>query len=500
LEASSALDAKYYQADIALALYHLEQGQFDKALAAITALEKKLPNSPGTYNLKGLAYMGKKDFPQARRNFERALTLNPTLVSAAVNLGKIDLQEKNLPAARSRLQGIVDKDSKNVSAMIALAELARLEKKEPQYLSWLEKAARANPAAFRPRALMAEYYLGEGQQEKALGIAREAVAGRSDSLEALELLGRVQLAAGEKDNAFATYTKLAALAPKSARVHYNLAQTHAAQGDEKATRSALRQALELNPSYADALAALSVLEARTGNHTEAVGLARELQERFPSSPTGLTLEGDAWMAAGRYADAAQSYQKSLATDKSSAAAIKLHLAHARGGDVKKADTFLLDWLKARPGDKVVRTYLAESYGERKQNARAIEQYEILLKAAPKSAVLLNNLAMLYQQQKDPRALPSAEQAYKQEPKNPAIADTLGWILVEQGKVARGLDLLSKAKQAAPRAPEIRYHYAAALAKSGDEAKARAELKSLLSKADPFPQRAAAEELLARLQR
>lgn len=478
LEASSTMGNKDYRADLALVYHFLTEGQFDKALASIAVLEKKLPNSPGTYNLKGQAYIGKKDFAQARKSFEQALKLEPTLVSAAVRLATMDLQEKNLPAARGRYMAILDKDSKSIPAMVGLAELAASEKKEQEYLGWLEKAAKVSPTAFVPRAMMAQYYLGKNEPQKALAVTKEALAGRPDSSDALNLLGQVQLAAGEKENALASYKKLANLTPKSAPAQYNLAKAHAAMGDVKATRSALRKALALNPGYVEAVTSLVALEARTGNHSEALRLARELQKRDPASPTGPILEGDALMAAKAYAQAAKIYEEVLEKHKDSVLAIKRHDALLRAGDIQKAEDSLLIWLKTYPQDQIVRAYLAESYIKRNLNLQAIEQYQILLRAVPNNATLLNNLANLYQEEKDPRALATAEKAYKLQTDNPGIADTLGWILVKQGDPKRGLPLLEKAAARAPKQPEIRYHLAYALAKGGDVTRARREAQQL----------------------
>lgn len=371
---------------------------------------------------------------------------------------------------------ILDKDGKSIPAMVGLAELAALEKKEPEYLGWLERASKVSPAAYTPRAMMAQYYLGKKEPQKALTVAREALAGRPNNPEALDLLGRVQLAAGEKENARSTYIKLATLSPKSESAQYKLARAHAAMGDEKAMRSALRKALELKPDYVDALAALSVLEARTGHHAEAMKVARDLQA--VGSPLGVVLEGDALMMVKRYADAARLYEQAVAKNPNNNLIARQHLALLRAGDAKKADDTLLGWLKAHPQDQAARAYLAESYTKRQLNRQAIEQYQILLSAVPNNAVVLNNLAVLYQEERDPRALPMAEKGYKHNPDNPAHIDTLGWILVQQGQSARGLQLIEKAAVRAPRHPEIRFHKAYALAKMGQVAQARQEIGQL----------------------
>jgi Flp pilus assembly protein TadD len=77
-------------------------------------------------------------------------------------------------------------------------------------------------------------------------------------------------------------------------------------------------------------------------------------------------------------------------------------------------------------------------------------------------------------------------------------DTLGYLLVEQGKLERGLALLRKAAGLAPQAGEIRYHLAVGLHKSGDKAGARKEVEAALAGAQ-FAQADDARSLLKQLQ-
>jgi Tfp pilus assembly protein PilF len=143
-------------------------------------------------------------------------------------------------------------------------------------------------------------------------------------------------------------------------------------------------------------------------------------------------------------------------------------------------------------------YLAEVYLADGQTRSAIEQYEIILQQNPKYMPAMNNLATAYQQEKNPLALEYAEKAYKIAPDNPAIMDTLGWILVEQDNTGRGLPLLRKAVSLAPEVGEIRYHFAAGLVKAGDNSKARKELEILLSSDKGFPSREKAGTLLKQI--
>jgi predicted Zn-dependent protease len=112
--------------------------------------------------------------------------------------------------------------------------------------------------------------------------------------------------------------------------------------------------------------------------------------------------------------------------------------------------------------------------------------------------VLNNLASALSELKDKRALGFAEQALKLQPDNPAIMDTLGWTLVQQGQSERGIKLLQQALSRMPDAAEIQYHLAAAYAGMGDDGRARQELKRLLDSGRAFPQEKQAQDMLKQL--
>ena len=114
-------------------------------------------------------------------------------------------------------------------------------------------------------------------------------------------------------------------------------------------------------------------------------------------------------------------------------------------------------------------------------------------------VLLNNLAWLYYQAKDPRALDTAKKAVQYSQRQAPIIDTLGWILVQQGKAGEGLPYIAEAHKAQLRNPEITYHYAYAVAKTGNAAEARSVLGPLLADGKPFPSRTDAEQLRTTLE-
>ena len=74
------------------------------------------------------------------------------------------------------------------------------------------------------------------------------------------------------------------------------------------------------------------------------------------------------------------------------------------------------------------------------------------------------------------------------------------MLLNSGQADKGLDILRKAADMAPRAPSIHYHLAQALAKTGNRVEARREVQSLLSGGLAFQESDQAKALLKELQK
>ena len=499
LESAVQLDSGKYQADILLIMSHLRRAKFDQALMAIGTLEKKQPNNPLTYNLKAAAYLGKKDTAAARRNLERALTLQPSYVPAATNLAQLDLQKKDRKAARRRFEAILEKEKDNVQALLALAALApRLGATPKERIEWLERATKASPAAVQPKIMLARAYAQAGDPKKGLEIAQQAQLSSPDSAELLDVLGSLQMGSGATEQALATFGKLVKLQPKSPLALYRLASAQTVGGNRTEAAESLKKALSLKPDYVEAQVGLAELESRAGHYDAAIKIAQQLQKQADKSPIGFVLAGDVSMAHKKYTQAVKAYETAYGLGKNSRIAVKLHAAMTRAGKTGEADARLGQLLKESPDDAVVRLYWAEVNLKRGEFKNAVDQYEWMLRKQPDNLLALNNLAWAYQQLKDPRALQTAERAYKLKPDNAAIADTLGWMLVEQGNTARGIEILQKAVAAAPKAQEIRFHLAQGLIKAGDKAKAREELERIQANGTKFPQATEANALLKQL--
>lgn len=499
LEAAVDSDAEKYQADLVLIVTHMRRGHHDLALKAMESLEKKQPNNPVTYNLKALIFLGKKDIPNTRKNFERALELQPTFLAAAVNLAKLDLEEKNLKGARSRLESFIEKDKKNAQALIALADMGpALGATQAERVNWLEQARKSSPQSVQPYLMLARIYTQSGETLKALEVSQQGQAAIPEDPILLDILGVAQSSAGKHDQAATTFRKLVQLQPNSPVAHYRLAGALERNSDVLGAAESFRRALVLKPDFLDAILSLVALEIRNKRFQEAMSVVRMVQKQNAKSSFGLSLEGDVLLAQGKSVEALKVYENFHSVAKTPSSLVKLHAAYMAAGRADEGDARVAQWLKSSPDDAVTRLYAADIALKRAKYKEAIVHYELLSRMQPDNVQVLNNLSWAYFQLNDARALSIAERAQKLAPDNPVIADTLATQLIAGGKVSAGIELLEKASKLAPNHPAIHFHLAQGWVKSGDKAKARAALERALAIKQQFSERAEATALLKQL--
>ncbi len=499
LEQVTSQNNKVGSADFSLISLYMVRNEFDKALQAIAAVEKKSPDNPLIGKLRGIALLGKNDRAGARRAFERSIALRPDYFPAAANLARMDMAENRPDVARQRFESILKVDAKNTQAMMALAELAISNKAEKEALDWMERAAKADQKAIPPRAGLVRYHLAKHALDRALTFAREAVSANPDSAEALGLLASAQMQSGDKPSALFSYIKLAEKAPKSAEAMYRLGVAQVASERLKDGRAAFEKALALNPAHEAALDALLALDVADQNLGGALQRVLAFQAKNPKVPAGFVREGDILVKQKQYAQAAKAYEQGISRSGEQKVPVfaKMQGALVRAGNRKSADQKLVELLSRHPKDMHVQAYAADYYQSVGNDAEALRLYENLRQPQP-NATLLNNMAVLYQRMQDGRALSVAEQAFKLAPNDPAIMDTLGWILLTQGETTRSVDLLKQAASKLPKSAVVRYHLAAALARTGHKAEAKRELDVSLKSGSGFPEAEAARKLAASL--
>lgn len=480
------LDAKSAKPGILLVMTHVRLKEFDKALAAAKATVKEHPNNPVVHNLIGGIYLSKKDLPNARVSFEKAVSLEPTYFPSVANLAQMDMQEKKPEAAKKRFEAVLEKDKKNIQAMTALASLAVASGNNEEAKTWLERANSEHPESVELTQLLAIHYGRMGAPQKALTLVKKAQTSNPKAPGFMEMLAQLQMGAGDKAGALDSYSKFAAMVPDSPLAQFKVATAYVAMGNDSAAIDALKKTLRMDSKFTDAQFVLSTILAKKGNFDEALSISRQIQKQDEKSPLGFIQEGDILLLQKKTSAGILAYERAFKIAKSSQLMMKIHQALVADGKAKDADARVVQWLKEHAEDNNVRMYFAMySLTNPKTKRFGIEQLQTVLARDSNNVMVLNNLAWALHEEKDPKSLEYAEKAYKLSSDNPAILDTLGWILVEQGDTNRGLPMIQNAIGKMPESLDVRYHLAVGLMKSGNKAAARKEFEQVLASNKEF---------------
>ena len=130
-------------------------------------------------------------------------------------------------------------------------------------------------------------------------------------------------------------------------------------------------------------------------------------------------------------------------------------------------------LEAFPKNVEIRYARAMLLDSIEQHDNAEQDLRTILDIQPDSSVTLNALGYILTERTDrlDEARGYIERALALDPENPAILDSMGWVLFRQGKTTEALDYLSRAWAAYPD-PEVAAHYGEALWVAGEEEQAR----------------------------
>ncbi|GHT85575.1 hypothetical protein AGMMS49543_17200 [Betaproteobacteria bacterium] len=483
LEAASRLDQNSIQADLIQVFAHVRRNEPELAMKSFATIERKWPNDPQTWNIKGSLLQGQGKPAEARAAYEKALKLQADFLIALVNLARLDLAGNAAPAARARFDQWLAQNPRHVEGLLAYAGVLQASNAKPEeILAALERARSAGAGQIGPGLALVRFHLMQRDGNKAKIAAQEVAAAWPNDPRALEGLARAQAATGDMTMATNTVSTLAAQMPGSPGPQLLLADLQRNANDSDGAERSLRKALQIKPDDVNAQRQLIGLLAAKKDFDGAVRQARTMQQQKANAAQGYNLEGGVQIVARREREAIGAFRKGYAAGGGADSLVRLHALLVHSGQAAEANRLVTEWLRKEPKDAAVRTYLAEAALGQKRYAEAARLYQDLLKLAPNNPLILNNLAWASWQAQDPQAQRYVEQALEIAPDHPAMLDTLGMIQIGRGQAQAGIANLERAVRLAPDQLGIRLHLARSYAGLGRKDDARREVSAVLQHA------------------
>lgn len=484
------------QSSLLLAISYIQANRLEEAEKEILEIKDKMKDNPFPENLLGAIYAKMNQPDKAREAFNKAIAIKSDFSPAYFNLAGMAIVEKKFDEAQKLYESVLKFDDKSIKAYTGLATLANQAGKKDDVLKYLKMASDKNPKDPQPAIAVVDFYLSNQDTDTALMTARKLSETYPDDVYVLDVLGRTQLLAKQYDGAISTYQKLVSVNPELPMGYYRLAQSYASVKKMDEAKKSLLQAVKSNPSFILGYRDLIALAVQEKNYTEALSYAEDLKKNDPKSSLGDMVIGDIYREQGDVDKAMHAYKAGFDFQPNNMLLVKLYETNVMQKKEKEGRELLENWLEKNPDDAGVLTVYANHLLQVDEKDKAIAQYEHVLKLNPKNPMALNNLAWLYHEKNDPKAIETAKQAYDLAPAVPEVADTYGWILFKSGDKKQARTVFSKTlENAESKNPTIQYHYAFVLSEDGDKKEALKILQALLKDNPTFPEKPDAEKLL-----
>ncbi len=450
------------QVAIPYALALLKRGQAQKAAPVVDGIVRREPGNVAMLNLQGIVRLARGDRAGARAAYVAAIKAAPAFYPAHLNLARIDELDSRPERARTRYLGIIKVAPAHVDAMLELARLEDEQGRPSEALRWIEKARSLRSQDIRTHLALHAHHVRRGQARQSLDAAKDAQAQAPDNPHALLALAQSHMAVGNGDAARSVLKRLVQVAAFHPARLTQAAALQLQVGDVDSARYTLSKALLADAGYVPALALQVRLELKSGHLAEAEKRAQALAGR--QGVEAQQLMGEVRMAQRRYPEAVAAFRLAYEQSPTEAGAFGLFDALMASKQPAEAATLMTGVVSRYPRNRLAAHALGEAWMASKNLAQARKVYTGLVQNDPRDARAHNNLAHVLLQLGDAAALTHAEQARALAPNQPQVNDTLGWVLVNQGQLEKGLRYLREAAVRAPDDPEIQAHLKETLAR------------------------------------
>ena len=496
IDAATRLDPDARQGKYMLVITAMRERDFKRALARAETLQASYPDDVTVWNLLGGIHLAMNERNKAVEAFEQALRIKPDSVAATNNLGQLKAGSGDIDGAVAVYRAGLEQSPGNAGISPRLAGLLLTQKKPDEAMQVLADAVKANPANSALRIVLARVQYGLGKQDDAVKTLQD---GGDKSADLQIAAGDLALARKDFPTARVHYEAAAKLDDRAAAPLFMLGQVERQDGKPEVAEKRYRDALIRESTHQPSRTALVSLLLAQRDVRGALAVVDDAERQGLKAGYLQALRGDIAAVQNNREAALDAYGKALAMDDSRTHRMALSRAQVAYGKLKDGVATLEGWLANNPQDAATRHVQLNWQVMAGNNDDAKQGYEALLKANDQDVLALNNLAMLLRGEDQPRALELARKANELAPKSPALMDTLALLLMDSGDLAQARELLEEAVEAAPKATVLQLHLAQVQAKAGDQGAARASLKKLLDTDATFPERAAAEALLASLE-
>jgi predicted Zn-dependent protease len=417
-----------------------------------------------------LTKLGRGD--ESRQYLERAVQVDATFGPAILQLIDIYQKENEWQKAAEVMQPLINDDPMNLDLQRQQAFFYLRAGLPDKARSAFKSLVEADPKDTRSQFYLAEALNDLEQYEEADKIYRGLLAKTPADPDVLASYGLSQIGQRKYDDAAKTFQLLLGVSDlpdnlqvlaKTQLAYINLQKGNYAQALDD-TRSIL--VFRDKPNAQAVNIALDALK-RQKRYSDAIALLQPLVDNFAADAFVNARYVEMLIRAGAMdrAKLAASTQAKFGTKNTLATAE----AYIQTEQFDPAISMLRDGLKKTPEDLDLQFELGSAF-ERSGDKKSAERLFLeILNKRPEHAATLNYLGYMWAEGgiNLDRAADMLNRAVKQEPKNGAYVDSLGWVYYQQGKLDLAEKYLTDAAHLLPRDATVQEHLGDVFAKRGD---------------------------------
>src|SRR5436190_21483377 len=353
----------------------------------------------------------------------------------------------------------------------------------------LEQAISINPNYDDAIVRLAEINLRSGHGETVIEPITNLLRRRPDLRSAAFLLAAAYGSLDRFDDAEAVIRDQVTLAPEDPQPHTALGLIFRQAKRNEEARQAFEKAAELAPDNLWLVDQLVELDLEDKHFESARQRLHRQFQKAPDLPAAHCLEGKVLIAEGKWDLAAAELKKTLQLDPNFSSAYDLLVqTYIATNKLSEAASQLQAETSKGPNNVSALLTLALLFERMENFPQARDAYEKVLSINPNLIPALNNLAYLDAERLNDldKAYELARRARDLQAGDPAIADTLGWVLYKRGDYQQALTILQDSAEKLPDNPEIQFHLGMTAYAMGQTDIAKIALKKAAAAAKNFP--------------
>lgn len=324
----------------------------------------------------GKLHMQQTNLARAEAAFKQAQVLDPRTTMAAIGLGGVYWQQGRLDEAGQQFEAAARIAPAQSTERLKWVEFKRMTGQRDQARQILEETTTQAPQFATAWLQLAEMAFEEQRHDDADRYLKETLKINPRYVDAKLLSAKLLIARGETAQGLNELDRLASEYPGSAKLQVERGTAYFFNKQLTTAEAAVREALKLDSSLAEAQLLAARIDLANGNHARAVVTLQQLLQRLPGLPSAYQLLAAAYVARGTPADAVPVYEQiERLTPSDWSATYQKGVVHRIAGKTNEARAAFATVLQAQSNNIPSRLQLIEMNTQARRFDEALQLVE-----------------------------------------------------------------------------------------------------------------------------